>query len=188
MLAFSLPDISAWAYGVIGLAFTAAVVGLITDWFRRVPSWVWKFIRRGPTPNDPAKQRVRDEKRERLRPRFEKAVDASEKMRESTELAAWGRTQASDDLMRIATVIFRSVRTQLLTEPEGEQIVALYDRQQRTYMEYRVMLQNRDMLREANRPDLPKYAAEVNAQRDTVLAITDELRTRVQSTLKSLEP
>jgi hypothetical protein len=188
MLVFSLPDISAWAYGVIGLAFTTAVVGLITDWFRRVPSWAWKLVHRGPTPSDPAKQRVRDEKRERLRPRFEKAVDASERMREATELAAWGRTQASDELMRSANEIFRSVRTQLLTEPEGEPIVAIYDRQQRGYMEYRIMLQNRDQLREALRPDLPEYAAEVNAQRDAVIAITHELRMSVQRTMKSLEP
>lgn len=183
----SLASIWTWVVGVIVLASTGAVVGALTDGFRRLPLWTWKLLHRGLGDNEERQRRVRDEKRQRLRARFETAVEASEKMRQATESAAWNATQASDHQLREANEIFSRVRTQLLTEAEGQQIVQLFDRLQRNYMEYRVMLQNRDMMREAQRPDLPEYAAQTNTQRDAVIALTDDMLATVQRILQSLE-
>jgi hypothetical protein len=123
-----------------------------------------------------------------LRPRFEKAVDASEKLREATTLAEWGKTQKSDELLAKADDVFATVRTQLLSEPESEPIVELYDRLHNGYLEYRVRLQEQEQSRQALRPDLPEIVQAVRGQRDVVLGLSKEIRKTIQLTLRLLEP
>jgi len=181
-----MPNIAGWAY-VVGSVVTGLVIVLLRDSIRNVVLWLWRRLR-GRAPNDEAKQRVRDEKRERLRPRFEKAVDASEKMREATVNAGWGKTAESDKLMQTADEIFDSVRTQLLSEPEGEPIVELYDSMHNGYLEYRVRLQDQKLYRDALHPGLPELSEKVREQQNMVIGRAKQIRKTIHDTLKRLEP
>jgi hypothetical protein len=134
------------------------------------------------------KRRIRQEKRDRLRPQFTKVLAAMTALTEAVDAMYVGRKMGdAEKKYSEAMTTFQPIRSSLSVEAEGEPIVKIFDKALTEYRILETMIRNQEALLAAHSSNAVEYADRVEKQWKLTRAIEAEMKQAIQETLGALD-